>query len=184
MKKAILALVSASFFLNMACYANDAKQIYNSMKSLEGEWVLSSADRQEGKAVKHKLVAPLVGTDAVGMSFKLIGKGSTVQESLLPETRKEMVSMYHCKDASCSQLKATHYCVKQNQPEMVADFSSTNNVLAYNCDMSTDLCKSGQDHIHKIKHELSNEGKHLKTTYTSWKDGKYLKDSIYHFDRK
>ena len=184
MKKVILSFITVSFFLNMPCYADNAGQIYNSMKGLEGEWALSSADVQEGKATKHKLVAPLVGTDAVGMSFKLVGKGSTVQESLLPDTKKEMVSMYHCKDASCTQVKATHYCVKQNQPEMEADLSSTANYLAYNCDMSTDLCQSGQDHIHKIKHELSDDGRHLKTTYTSWKDGKYLKDSVYHFDRK
>jgi len=184
MNKVILTLVSASFFLNMPCFANDGKQIYGSMKTLEGEWVLSSTDKQEGKATKHKLVAPLVGTDAVGMSFKLVGKGSTVQEILLPETKKEMVSMYHCNDPSCSMVKATHYCVKQNQPEMVADLSSTKEVLAYDCDMSTELCQSGRDHIHKIKHELTSGGNHLKTTYTSWKDGRYLKDSIYHFDRK
>lgn len=184
MNKVMLTLISILFFLSLPCYAGDAKQMYSSMKALEGEWVLSAADKQEGKATKHKLVAPLVGTDAVGMSFKLIGKGSTVQESILPETKKEMVSMYHCKDAACSQVKATHYCVKQNQPELIADLSSTKDILAYDCDMSTALCQSGQDHVHKIKHELSGEGNHLKTTYTSWKDGKYLKDSIYHFDRK
>lgn len=184
MKKVIFSIICVSIFLNMPCFADDARQIYNSMKGLEGEWVLSSANKQEGKATKHKLVAPLVGTDEVGMSFKLVGKGSTVQENLLPDTKKEMVSMYHCKDASCSQVKATHYCVKQNQPEMTADLSSTTNSLTYNCDMSTELCQSSQNHVHKIKHELSDSGKHLKTTYTSWSDGKYLKDSVYHFDRK
>ncbi len=184
MKKTILSLVIVSFFLNIPCYADDARQIYNSMKGLKGEWALSPADKQEGKATKHKLVAPLIGTDAVGISFKTVGKGSTVLESLLPDTNKEMVSMYHCKDASCTQVKTTHYCVKQNQPEMEADLSSTKNLITYNCDMSTALCQSGQDHIHKITHEISNQGKHLKTTYTSWKDGKYLKDSVYHFDRK
>ena len=184
MKNAIFSLVVMSIFLSMPCHADNAKQIYTSMKGLEGEWVLSPADKQEGKATKHKLVAPLVGTDAVGMSFKLVGKGSTVQENLLPGTKKEMVSMYHCKDASCSQVKATHYCVKQNQPEMLADLSSTKNLLSYDCDMSTELCQSAQNHVHKIKHELSDGGKHLKTTYTSWNDGKYLKDSVYHFDRK
>ena len=184
MKKEILSLIIVSIFLSMPCYADGARQIYNSMQGFEGEWVLSPADKQEGKATKHKLVAPLVGTNAVGMSFKLVGKGSTVQENLLPDTKKEMVTMYHCKDVSCTQVKATHYCVKQNQPEMEADLSSTANLLAYNCDMSTELCQSGQNHVHKIKHELSDGGKHLKTTYTSWNDGKYLKDSVYHFDRK
>ena len=183
MKKTMFPLIVVSIVLNMPCYADNARQIYSSMQGLEGAWVLSPADKQEGKATKHKLVAPLVGTDAVAMSFKFVGKGSTVQENLLPGTKKEMVSMYHCKDASCSQIKATHYCVKQNQPEMLADLSSTKNSLSYDCDMSTALCQSGQDHVHKIKHELSDEGKHLKTTYTSWKDGKYLKNSVYHFDR-
>ena len=162
----------------------NAQQIYKSTKILEGDWILSSADKQQGKATKHKLVAPLLGTDTVAMNFKLVGKGSTVQESLLPGTKKEMVSMYHCKDAECSQVKATHYCVKQNQPEMLADPISTSSNLIYGCDMKTDLCHSGQNHIHKITHEISDNGNHLKTTYTSWKDSKYLKDSIYHFDRK
>lgn len=63
-----------------------------SMKGLAGEWLLSLADKQEGKATKHQLVAPLVGSDAVGMSFKLVGKGSNVQKNLLPDTKKEMVS--------------------------------------------------------------------------------------------
>jgi len=179
-----MAIVVLATFFGAPCYADDAQQIYQAMKGLEGDWVLSPADKQEGKATKHTLVAPMVGTDKIGMNFKLIGRGSTVQENLLPGTPREMASMYHCKDASCSQVKATHYCVKQNQPEMLADLSSTAARLVYNCDMSTPLCQSRQDHVHKITHELSDGGTHLKTTYTSWKDGEYLKDSIYHFDHK
>jgi len=118
------------------------------------------------------------------MSFKLIGKGSTVQENLLPETGKEMVTMYHCSDTECSQVKVTHYCVKQNQPEMLVDPASTDNSLVYNCDMSTALCQSKQNHVHQITHELSNDGTHLKTIYTSYNNGRHLKDSVYHFDRK
>jgi hypothetical protein len=166
------------------CCADDAQFIYQSMKNLEGEWVLSPAEIQEGKATEHKLVAPMVGTNVPGMTFKLIGRGSTVQENLLPGTKREMVSMYHCTDSSCSQVKTTHYCIKQNQPEMLAEASSTADLLVYSCDMKTPLCQSGQDHVHKITHQLSGGGKHLKTTYTSWKEGKFSKDSIYHFDRK
>jgi hypothetical protein len=64
---------------------------YNRMKQLEGEWVLSPATRQEGKATQHKVVAPLVGTE---------------------------------------------------------------------------------------------DGNHLVTSYTTFNDGAYMKDSVYHFDRK
>ena len=154
------------------------------MTGLEGSWTLSPADQQEGKATQHKLVKPLTGTDTTAMEFKLIGKGSTVQEALLPGTGKEMVTMYHCKDTKCSEVKATHYCVKQNQPEMLVDQASTSSKLVFNCDMNTELCQSKHNHVHRITHELSNNGNHLRTTYTSFNGGQFLKDSVYHFDRK
>lgn len=178
----ILILLPGTSFITHA--TDNARPQYQSMTTLQGEWILSPAAQQQGKATQHKLVEPLIGTDTTAMSFKLIGKGSTVQENLLPETKKEMVTMYHCNNMECSQVKATHYCVKQNQPEMLADLSGTATKLVYNCDMSTELCQSKQNHVHKITHELSNDGSHLKTTYTSYNDGKYLKDSIYHFDKK
>ena len=178
-------ILSVFIIFPFITHATDsARPQYQAMTELQGEWSLSPIKQQEGKATQHKLVAPLLGTDTTAMSFKLIGKGSTVQENLLPETGKEMVTMYHCNDTACSQVKATHYCVKQNQPEMLVDPASTSTRLVYNCDMSTDLCQSKQNHVHKITHELSNSGKHLKTTYTSYNNGTYLKDSIYHFDRK
>lgn len=179
----ILAIASTTLTLH-ADNSTQAQQAYQWMSNLQGEWVLSPADQQEGKATKHKLVAPMVGTDATGMSFKAIGKGSTVQENLLPGTKKEMVTMYHCQDVGCDQIKATHYCVKQNQPEMTAALSSDPGSLVFNCDMGTALCQSKENHVHKITHQVSNNGQHLSTTYTSWKDGKYLKDSVYNFDRK
>ncbi len=177
----ILFVLLGTPFITQA--TDNARPQYQSMTTLQGEWILSPADQQQGKATQHKLVKPLIGTDATAMRFKLIGKGSTVQENLLPATKKEMVTMYHCQDMECSQVKATHYCVKQNQPEMLVDLSSTSTKLVYDCDMSTPLCQSEQNHIHKITHELSNNGNHLKTTYTSFNNGTYLKDSIYHFDR-
>lgn len=181
-KYIILFILAGASFITHA--TDSAIQQYTSMTTLQGEWILSAAEQQQGKATQHKFVKPLIGTDTTAMSFKLIGKGSTVQENLLPATRKEMVTMYHCKDADCSQVKATHYCVKQNQPEMLVDLSSTNTKLIYNCDMNTELCQSKQNYVHNITHELSNSENHLKTTYTSFNNGTYLKDSIYHFDRK
>jgi len=184
MKAKIWTLMIAVSLLGMVSYADDAEDIYATMKTLKGEWVLSPADKQEGEASKNVIVAPLVGTDRIGMKFRIIGLGSTVQEILLPDTQKEMVTMYHCMDAFCGEVKATHYCVMQNQPEMLADEESTETKLIYNCNMETELCQSDEMHIHKITHELSNNGKHLKSTYSSWKDGEYSGDIIYVFDRK
>ena len=94
--------------------------------------------------------------------------------------------MYHCKDMECEQLKATHYCVNQNQPEFIANFKeSTKDRIVFDCDMSTELCNSDEDHVHKIIHELSNDSKHLKSSYLSWENKKLKNNSsIYHFDRK
>ena len=151
------------------------------------EWKLSPADEQlDTYSYTHPAVFPIVGTNTTGMAFKSIGYDSTIQEDLLPNTTKQMVTMYHCKDMECEQLKATHYCVKQNQPEFIANFKeSTKNKIVFDCDMTTELCQSDEDHVHKIIHEISNDGKHLKSSYLSWKNKKQKKNSsIYHFDKK
>ena len=159
---------------------------YNTLAILNGDWVLSPADVQEGGATKRGPAAEIIGTDNTAISFKLVGKGSAVQENLLPGTGKEMVSMYHCNDfKNCSQVQAKHYCAKQNQPELILDAAKSNdNVIVMACDMNTALCNSAEGHVHSIKHEMSQDNEHLKTTYTIYKDGKYEKDSIYHFNRK
>ena len=188
-KKTIPALLIALLITNSAHAAEaTAWELFGWMEdSLIGDWKLSSAEEQIGtESYKHKAVLPLAGTDATGMAFKLIGGEVTIQEDLLPNTAKQMVTMYHCKDIACSNLKATHYCSKQNQPEFLGNLrESTPNRIVFECDMSTELCRSDEDHIHQIVHELSNDGKHLKSSYFAWKD-KTLSTthSIYHFDRK
>ena len=174
------ALVSTTAFSDAV---SGAKQSYNFMAQLKGDWKLLPASQQEGKTTKHKLVAPLVGTDKTAMSFKVIGKGSTVQENLLPGTKKEMATMYHCdKFKNCSQLQAKHYCAKQNQPEFVSSLRSDKTTLSLDCDMNNPTCQSKEGHVHKITHQLIDTD-HLKTTYTIFKNGKRKKDSIYHFAR-
>lgn len=159
---------------------------YKTLTLLEGDWVLSPADQQEGGATKKGPASKLIGTDATAMSFKVIGKGSAIQENLLPGTKKEMATMYHCNDfKKCTQVEAKHYCAKQNQPELVLDgVNSNDRIIVLSCDMSTALCNSSEGHVHTIKHEISKGGNHLKTTYTIYSNGKPEKNSAYHFDRK
>ena len=178
----VLTLVSSGY-----AEEADAFDIYEWMESLEGEWVLSPAHKQTGtESYKHKAVFPLVGTGATGIAFKSIGRKSAIQEDLLPDSPKQMVTMYHCKDMECNMIKATHYCVKQNQPELIANFKESKpNRIVFDCDMNTELCQSNEDHVHKIIHEISDSGKHLKSSYLSWENKKQKEySSIYHFDRK
>lgn len=183
-------VISALWLALSSCaFANPTEPwtFFEWIEALKGEWVLSPAERQIGtESYKHKAVFPLVGTQATGIAFKLIGGDVTIQEDLLPNTAKQMVTMYHCKDIQCSTIKATHYCVKQNQPELMANLTqSTKNRIVLDCDMTTQLCQSDEDHVHQIIHEISEDGKHLKSSYLSFQNGKLKNEhSIYHFDRK
>ncbi|CAA6822732.1 MAG: Unknown protein [uncultured Sulfurovum sp.] len=163
--------------------------IYEHMRiALAGEWKLSDKEKQTGTtAYKNKFVLPLVGTDTTALAYKEIGFGSSLQEDLLPNNQKQMVTMYHCDDyLDCNKLQATHYCTKMNQPQFILDIKhSTKDKIIFDCNMETALCQSGEDHIHQIILEFSNEGKHLKSSYLGWTDQKpNKKHSIYHFDKK
>ena len=162
----------------------EPRQIYEWIKQLEGEWTLSSIDRQEGGTKTHPSVVSLFGTEQVAMNFKLVGRESTVQEDLLPGTQRHMVTMYHCLDSSCSDVKATHYCAKRNQPEFLASRTSSSSELTFECDMNTELCQSWDGHIHRITHQLSDDGMHLRSAYANYLNGEYTEDTVFHFDRK
>ena len=112
-------LITLFFFSAILSTAADAdpqqsnQELFKKMSILEGDWALSPADQQEGKATQHKLVEPIVGTGNIAMSFKVIGKGTTLQENLLPGNGKEMATMYRCDKANnCTRVLATHYCAK------------------------------------------------------------------------
>lgn len=187
-KVAFSLLTAVSLISSSHAEAIEGWDLFDWMaEALKGEWVLSPAEKQTGTdSYKHKAVLPLVGTDVTGISYKLIGAETTIQEDLLPNTAKQMVTMYHCRDIACTTLKATHYCVKQNQPELIANMKeSTPERFVFDCDMSTELCRSDEDHVHRIVLELSDNGSHLKSSYLSWENKKPKKvSSIYHFDRK
>ena len=181
-----ISILGLALVLNSVWADTDALNHYKTLTMLDGDWVLSPVDSQEGGATTKGPAAILVGTDNTAMSFRVVGKGSAVQENLLPGTGKEMVSMYHCDDfRNCSQVQAKHYCAKQNQPELVLDADkSGNQSIVMTCDMNTSLCNSAESHVHGIQHELSRDYNHLRTTYTIYTNGRFEKNSIYHFDRK
>lgn len=182
----ITTLIGLSLLINSAWATSPAQVNYNTISSLQGDWKLAAADQQEGGATKKGPASKLVGTDKTAISFRVIGKGTTVQENLLPGTGKEMATMYHCNNfKNCSQVQAKHYCAKKNQPELLLDSkTSSANVISLACDMSTALCNSSEGHVHKITHKLSQDKNQLKTTYAIFKGGKFKKSSIYHFVRK
>jgi len=171
-------------FANCAAASTQPRDVYEWLQQLQGDWSLSAAESQEGRATANPTVSSMLGTDQVAISFKLVGRGSTLQENLLPGNEREMATMYHCRDSGCSAVRATHYCAKKNQPEFLASMESTPDRLIFECDMSTELCQSDDAHIHRITHELSEDGAHLRSVYMGFRNGQYDADTIFHFERK
>ena len=65
----ILSLLLGCSFVSHA--ADNARTQYQSMTTLQGEWILSPAVQQEGQATQHKLVTPLIGTETTAISSLL-----------------------------------------------------------------------------------------------------------------
>ncbi len=191
----LLALTLSFSFTSFAQDSNDdedetkAYQVYEQMQDiLDGKWVLSHESKQTGTtSYKNPAIAFLVGTDATAVAYKTIGKGATLQEDLLPDTKKQMVTMYFCNHyLNCTQLKATHYCAKRNNPEFILNEKlTTKDKIVFDCNMNTPLCNSDEDHVHQIILELSNNNTHLKSSYLGWTNQRpNKKNSIYHFDKR
>jgi len=190
MKKTLLILYTIGLLFSSTCSAEEMEpmDVYNHMINvLGGEWSLSVVEKQTGtSSYKNSAISHLVGTKDTAIGYKVIGRGATLQEDLLPDTAKQMVTMYHCDNFfDCQELKATHYCAKKHQPQfLLNEKETTKTKIVFDCDMSTKLCNSDQDHVHKIIHELSEKGSHLKSSYLGWKNQTpNKKNSIYHFDK-
>ena len=166
--------------MTTASQAVNAKEIFESMEELNGKWVLSKTKKQQGSCYFKPHMQDKI---KVGVAFKYIGLDTTIQEDLLPGTGRQMVTMYHCKDIACTMLKATHYCVKQNQPEFILNLEkSSDEKFVFDCDMSTELCNSGENHVHQIIHEFTDDDE-LTISYNSWSEKKPIKSTICHFER-
>ncbi len=179
MSKKIILSMLLSFTFSAAVQAATPAEVYKWIGALEGSWKMSKTAPQQGSC--HFDNPEDVD---IGIAFKYIARDTTIQEELLPDTEKKMVTMYHCKDIACSNIKGSHYCVKMNQPQYLANLQeSTPNKIIMECDMSTELCNSNENYVFKIIHEVSADGKHLKSSYLSKKDKKPIPSTICNFER-
>ena len=177
-KKTIVSML-LTFSFAAAIHAATPAEVYKSIGALEGEWKLSKTEKQQGSCSYEEGEAP-----DIGITFKYIGRNTTIQEELLPNSERQMVTMYHCSDIACSNIKGTHYCVKMNQPVYLANLKeSTPNKIIMECDMSTELCNSNENYVFKVIHELSPDGKRLKSSYLSKKDKKPIPSTICNFEK-
>lgn len=176
--KVILSMLLGISF-SAAIHAASPAEVYKWIGNLEGEWKLSTTVPSQGSCAFED-----PSEVDIGISFKSIAHDSTIQEDLLPNTERRMVTMYHCMDIACSNIAGQHYCVKRNQPRYKANLQeSTPNKIVMECDMSTELCNSNENHVSKVIHELSPDGKRLKSSYLSKKDKKPIPSTICNFEK-
>jgi hypothetical protein len=157
MTKKICTAIASTLVLGISAQAQmSSDAIFEKLKSFEGEWEFVEG-KQRGSCTK--------GEDAnMPIEFKLIGKGTAIQEDLMPGSEYQMVTMYHQEDLNDKDIIGTHYCVKKNQPAFRADLkNSTPDKMIFKCDETrTKLCKGKEpyrgSYVDSIVYETDKSG--------------------------
>lgn len=125
------------------------------LKSLVGDW---------------EMVNPPEGAPRgkVTVQYKLIGKGSSLVETIFPGTDMEMLSVYH-RDGD--QVVMTHYCAAGNQPRMRVKPGQDANELVFEFTGGANLNPDKDYHIHGGRVRFV-DGDHIQSEWVVYAGGK------------
>jgi hypothetical protein len=129
-------------------------QGFEAIKKLAGDWV------EVGKDGKP--------TDKVVRTFRVTAGGSVVQETMMPGTDHEMVTMYHLDGPD---LILTHYCTLGNQPRMRAEPGKDPNQLVFKFVSAGNLKSDGAMHMREANFTFIDND-HFKNEWTACENGK------------
>jgi hypothetical protein len=124
------------------------------IKKLVGTWVAADEKGQP--------------TDHVVSVFKVTAAGSAVQETIMPGSGHEMVSMYH---QDGKDVVMTHYCALGNQPKMKLDPASTDKELKFVFAGGTNLDPAKDMHMHEGSIKWIDDD-HIEWTWQGYQEGK------------
>src|SRR5262245_42690206 len=133
--------------------ANPSTASLGLLKKLEGTWVVVD---EHGNP-----------TDQVSNVFRVTAGGSAVEETVFPGTEHEMVTLYYVQDG---RLQLTHYCMKGNQPHMLAQARQPGNELGCCCD-GPGVATEEEGHMHHARIRLADDGR-LSTRWQFVEGGK------------
>lgn len=147
----------------------DAKTAFARLKTLDGEWKVSDADKNtEVKRPDAKVI------------YKVTAAATTVMETQFPGTGHEMVTMYHLDG---KQLVATHYCAAGNQPRLKLDLKASKpDRLLFVFDGGTNLDAGKDMHIHGILIKFLEGGK-VESEWEGYMDGKKADTTVFPMTR-
>jgi hypothetical protein len=130
-----------------------ARQGFDKLKGLEGEWVD---------------VDGVFGTKgAVAVRYRVTGAGHTVIETFPLGTAEEMVTVYHLDG---SDVVLTHYCSGGTQPRMRSR-GLQGNTLAFEFDGGGNIDPGKTSHMHAAKIEFLSANE-VRATWQNWSNGK------------
>lgn len=161
MRTSVLAFVSFLLFLGVGTPNSEEMHIppykgskaFESMKKLAGSW--------EGIHVMGKKEEP------AKVDYKVSSNGSTVIETLFPETTYEMITVYYDKG---DILSMTHYCSLGNQPQM--DLVKVgNNTLEFSLAEAKHIDVAKDGHMHGLIMTMVDDD-HLIHQWTMYEKGK------------
>jgi hypothetical protein len=142
-----------------------AKQ-FVALKGLAGDWV------EVGKDGKP--------TDKVVSSIRVTAGGTAVQETLMPGTDHEMVTLYNIDGAD---LILTHYCMLGNQPRMRAEAGGDASTIAFKFVAAGNLKSTDEQHMHEATLTIAGKDR-FQAVWVGNKDGKACHEVKFDLVRK
>lgn len=147
-----------------------ARAGFERIKALAGNWTGPGGEGAELATVEVR--------------YRVTAAGSVVEETIMPGTEHEMVTMYHMDG---DRLMLTHYCSAGNQPSMVAVpvLSKAGEVssLRFEFERATNMPDPNAGHMHQA--EITFEGSNnLSSRWTYWSEGKAGHQANFQLTRK
>jgi hypothetical protein len=137
-------------------------------KKLAGDW--------EGKETSGHHPA----TEVVRVKYKVTSGGSTIVETLFPDTEHEMVSVLH---PDGKEIVMTHYCMIGNQPHMKAPAQGDGKTVVFTFTHATNLKSPNDHHMHHVTYTFLDKDS-IKSEWVSYKDGKEQEKAVFELKRK
>jgi hypothetical protein len=149
---------------------DESKAAFERIKALAGDW---SGPGDEGAEMT-----------TMNVRYRVTAAGSVVEETIMPGTPHEMISMYYLDNG---RLKMTHYCSAGNQPTMFAQPQAAQDTslakVNFVFDHGTNMADSKVAHMHALELEFRGNDR-LVTKWANWSDGKLGHEATFQIERK
>jgi hypothetical protein len=147
-----------------------AKSRFERIKSLEGDWTGAAPAEMKGGPMEVR--------------YRITAGGNAVEETLMPGTDHEMVTMYYLDG---DKVALTHYCVAGNQPHMLASgevpTGGSVETIRFEFAGASNMSSPNAGHMHQM--EMTIDGKdHLKSHWTFYDGGKPSHEATFDLTRK